>query len=300
MLHRSLSLHVPFAAALVGSLLTLASAQAADLDFPAGYGYGDAPPPQTKIEFGTGWYIRGDIGATAIPQATSSQPSIYSAGGVFYDNAPNLILSRPDHLGYDASIGGGYAFLKWFRADAIFDFHQPLSSSYQGAPFQCQNGFGENPGYTLASGQTVPATAYVTNGTCTGSFKASLKSYDVLANGYFDIGTWYGITPYVGAGIGLSFGHYQTAATYTQADGSSYNISVTNPVTTATYNLYYDRFSSGNYYNFAFALMAGIAYDIFPHTKLDIGYRYLNEGKVFGQTLDYQEVRAGLRYMVDN
>ncbi len=32
--------------------------------------------------------------------------------------------------------------------------------------------------------------------------------------------------------------------------------------------------------NFSFALMSGIAYDIAPHLKLDIGYRYLNMGSL--------------------
>jgi opacity protein-like surface antigen len=48
--------------------------------------------------------------------------------------------------------------------------------------------------------------------------------------------------------------------------------------------------------------MAGFSVDVFDHTKLDIGYRYLNQGSVPGGTgvLSSQEVRAGLRYMVDN
>ena len=37
-----------------------------------------------------------------------------------------------------------------------------------------------------------------------------------------------------------------------------------------------------------------------PHGKVDIGYRYLNDGKVEGLNVNYQEVRAGLRYMIDN
>jgi opacity protein-like surface antigen len=56
--------------------------------------------------------------------------------------------------------------------------------------------------------------------------------------------------------------------------------------------------------------MAGFAYDISDHAKLDVGYRYLNAGKytsapspITGQTstrtLSSQEVRVGLRYMID-
>jgi opacity protein-like surface antigen len=60
--------------------------------------------------------------------------------------------------------------------------------------------------------------------------------------------------------------------------------------------------------NFSFALMAGIAYDLGPHLKLDIGYRYLNMGSMTvvdangnqaRRTVDTQEVRAGLRWTPD-
>ena len=54
------------------------------------------------------------------------------------------------------------------------------------------------------------------------------------------------------------------------------------------------------YHTFAFALMAGVAIDVFDHTKLDIGYRYLNDGRFQGATMYYHQVRAGLRYMIDN
>ncbi len=46
--------------------------------------------------------------------------------------------------------------------------------------------------------------------------------------------------------------------------------------------------------------MAGLSFDVFPHTKLDIGYRYLNLGTVQNVRLDAHEARAGLRYMIDN
>jgi opacity protein-like surface antigen len=64
----------------------------------------------------------------------------------------------------------------------------------------------------------------------------------------------------------------------------------------------FNRTISGTYYNFAYAAMAGAAIDVFSHTKLDIGYRYLNLGSISGisGTLYSHEVRAGVRYMIDN
>ena len=291
---RSLTLGLLAAAAL---LAPLAPARAADLD--ENYGYAEAPQEvpvvQSKVEFGTGWYVRGDLAATAIPKIGASTPTNEFVNGIFYDDAPALLFSNGNKVGYTASLGAGYSFLNGLRGDIVADFHQPISSSFSGVPYKCQNGYGLNAATT-----STLQTSYPTYSTCTGNFKASLKSYDVLINGYYDIGHWYGITPYVGAGVGLAFGHYSTGSTYTQADGTSYNINITDPASGSTYHIYQDRFASGNYYNFAFALMAGFSYDIFPHTKLDIQYRYLHEGRVYGVDLYEHEARAGLRYMIDN
>ena len=293
------------AATLAAMMLGAAPAgYAADLD----YGFGSAPPPitESKVEFGSGWYVRGDIGATAIPAVSAVAPTIPSVSSdIFIDNSPSIVLRDSHQLGYTASIGAGYSFNRWLRADGVFDFHQPISSNFNGSPFNCPNGYGEIPATTSTNAAGVvtviaPATAYLTEGTCTGTYRASLSNYDVLVNGYVDLGHWYGFTPYVGAGLGLSFGHYSTFSTYKQADNSSYSIIITNPITSVANHIDFDRSSGGNYANFAFALMAGVAYDIYPHTKIDIGYRYLHLGSVLGQELVTQEARVGLRYMVDN
>ena len=274
-------------------------ARAADLD---SYFGGNEDIPEQKVLFGSGWYIRGDLGATSVPQVSTSSQAVptVNTNSLFVDNAPGIDLTSSHRVGYTASLGAGYAFTHWFRTDAIFDFHQPQQSTLQGSPFHCQSGYGLIPSSTDASGATVAARSYPTYGTCTGNYRASLTSFDALVNGYVDLGTWHSITPYIGAGIGLSFGHYQTSSTYQQADTSSYNIHVTEPVSNTTYHLFFDRSSSGEYYNFAFAAMAGVSIDVFDHTKLDLGYRYLNLGNILGSNLSTQEVRAGLRYMVDN
>ena len=54
--------------------------------------------------------------------------------------------------------------------------------------------------------------------------------------------------------------------------------------------------------------MAGFSYDISQNLKLDLGYRYVNFGSMtfksllgsaFDKDLTSQEVRLGLRYIVD-
>ncbi len=232
------------AAVLLGSAVPPLSANAADLD----YGLGDTPPPvaETKVEFGTGWYVRGDIAGTTTHYADELyQP--YNA------NYSLVGISKTHQVGYDLSLGGGYSFLNRFRADANFDFHQ----------------FSKVTDYA----------SYCVNGTtqsCTAL--GHLFTYDVLVNGFYDIGRWGPATPYVGAGVGLAFGNYSNRifggpnGTYASGLGA---------------------------YSFAFALMAGVAFDIYDHTKIDVGYRYLNNGTLFGQKVDFQEGRIGVRYMID-
>ena len=132
-------------------------------------------------------------------------------------------------------------------------------------------------------------------GTCGTPFysveKADIDVWTFMLNGYVDIGTWHRITPYVGAGIGASYVS-TSDITFRNPDGS-----------TGTYE-------SDSKWNFAWALMAGAAYEITPNLALDGGYRYLNIGdahsKSFttaGQTsrIEYEdlaahEFRLGARY----
>ena len=347
--------------------LGTSAVHAADLD-PS---YGIIPPSQEeRVEFGSGWYVRGDIGLnrgmgvragdepydtspyTAVPgvaavpgvdavpattvvtagtvttnkvtnpdgsvttsTTTTTSPTQGTTGsaaipakaaipaqqfqkGVFTgpgSASPNL-QTTSGTLNYTGSLGGGYQFNRWFRADVIFDFHQPVQNSRQGQGVNCVTATVKAVDPTGGAGlYEVP---YGT--TCTPTLKATLRSYDTLVNGYIDLGTWHSITPYIGAGIGLSFGHATTSSNYIQGNGASYNVTYADALSGTAANQYWDRSQSRQYYNLAFAFMAGISIDVFDHTKFDIGYRYLHLGSVFGTNLATQEVRGGLRYMIDN
>ena len=294
MLKRQIPLGVVIALTFVGVTLPLPAAHAADLD----YNYGE-PPPETKVEFGSGWYVRGDIGATFLPTMNIATPSLPTAPNQNPPPAPAVALGSGHDVGYVASVAGGYQFNHWFRTDLMFDYHQPIaqtSNSGNGNVF-CTTGVS----YPYQVGTNYGPPNYA-NGGCTGNYQSKISSYDVLVNGYIDIGTWHSMTPYVGAGVGVGFGHYQSSATYVQANGSPYHITYTDPQFNATFAPNFDRQSSGTYYNFAFAAMAGVAIDVYDHTKLDIGYRYLHLGTItaLNGSLQEQEVRVGVRYMIDN
>ena len=249
--------------------------------------------------------MRGDLGVTTLPSLQLSNPaSLPTASDFSTPSAPGLAIGNGSNAGYVASLGGGYSFNRWFRADLIADFHEPITRS---AISGNQNVFCPT-GVSYPDKMTSPTTGKITwgspaysSGGCTGNYNGHIQSFDILVNGYIDLFHWYSVTPYVGAGVGLSFGHYQTSAKYIQGNGVPYQATIVDPQFGSFY-YNYDSSSSGTYYNFAFAGMAGIAIDVFDHTKLDVGYRYLNLGTVpqGHGTLYEHEVRAGLRYMIDN
>lgn len=111
--------------------------------------------------------------------------------------------------------------------------------------------------------------------------KAKIQSINILANGYLDLGTWYRLTPYVGAGAGTAM------VKVTDAPGAN---------------------SDNSQWNFAWAGMAGVAWTVAPNLQMDFGYRYLNVGKAESGgatpvTFDHvagHEVRVGLRWSFED
>jgi opacity protein-like surface antigen len=89
-----------------------------------------------------------------------------------------------------------------------------------------------------------------------------------LLNGYVDLGTWYGLTPFVGAGVGVA---------YNMLSGFS-DQSVTDIGGVASPSMGWMSNSSKS--NLAWALHAGVGYDVTPNFKVELAYRYLNLGEM--------------------
>jgi opacity protein-like surface antigen len=108
--------------------------------------------------------------------------------------------------------------------------------------------------------------------------RAKIQSINLLANGYLDLGTWYRLTPYIGAGAGMAMVKVTDVQGAAAADNTRWN--------------------------FAWAGMAGIAWTISPNLQVDFGYRYLDVGKaesggpapVTFDKVAGHEVRIGLRW----
>lgn len=208
-----------------------------------------------------GWYLRGDIGVSANTtdkHSISTSPVANTAGGVVGYN---------DDLGSSAfgGVGAGYALNSWLRFDGTIEYRggaQLSSVDYYTS--------------TLAGG--------VTNGK--DFYKANVKSIVGLANVYVDLGTWYCLTPYIGGGVGFS---NNRISGFTD-QGFSYGAGG-NPGVAGAY------FKEGNTTNFAWALMAGVSYDVSSNLKLDLGYRYLNLGKATsGSSVEQAAFSTGTTY----
>jgi opacity protein-like surface antigen len=222
-------------AAGAASLLS-GAALAADMPMPPPY----VPPPVQ--EFG-GWYLRGDIGfsnqqvkdirytrASAYTPLTSfSQDSSFDTAGIF-------------------GLGVGYQFNSWLRAD--------LTGQYRG-----RSGF--------RATDHIAGSAYGSPYTGVDNYTGTKSEWLVMANGYVDLGTWWCITPFIGAGVG--------AAQVTIANFSDIGAN-TIPGSTASFA----SAPSASKWNFAWAVHAGLAYKVNPGLTLELAYTYLDMGS--GQT----------------
>jgi opacity protein-like surface antigen len=229
--------------ALAGALaLGASAATAADLAYPA------PPPPEPlglKGTISSGFYLRGDIGV-------GSQS--YDELDVKLNNAPVIATTgvtsfstvKPDRgFAAFAGVGIGYQFNSYLRFD--------LTGEYRGGSFNGRDQISYNFG--------VPTNQ-------TNIYRADVATFVALANAYIDLGTWNCLTPYLGVGIGM--------ANHT-VSGLADN-GVNQAVGAAFANASYAYGDSASKTNLAWALMAGVSYDVTSNLKLDIGYRYLNMG----------------------
>ncbi|WP_417687000.1 outer membrane protein [Roseibium sp.] len=229
----------------------------------------DLPAPVIEhipeVPVSGGWYLRGDIGYKVYGDPTGS----------FNDPVIGDIRFERETIddAWMIGVGVGYQFTDYFRGDLTLDYETKAEITGYAPCTACAGG----PGFSVE--------------------KADIDIWTVMLNGYVDIGTWYNITPYVGAGVGAS---YVTAsgANFVNPDGSSQS--------------YGGSYST---WNFAWALHAGAEYAVTPNWSIDAGYSYKDLGTAktvryagvgSGQTraknedLTAHEFRLGVRYSFDN
>ncbi|TMJ25974.1 MAG: porin family protein [Alphaproteobacteria bacterium] len=205
------------------------------------------PPPVYRapvVETTGGWYLRGFIGASNEFLKEISHPDFLTA--------PQFVFI--DKGGFDAApFGGGgvgYQWNNWFRVDATIEYRGK-------ANFHALDRF-FNPFQFTA----LPNGAFNTN-----QYTASKSELVGLENAYLDLGTWWCVTPFIGAGAGfasIKIDHFRDVNVIAAGGGFA---------------------DTGTQTNFAWALHAGVAYKVNPNFAVELSYRYLNVGNAQSGTL---------------
>jgi opacity protein-like surface antigen len=203
-----------------------------------------APPPIE--EFG-GWYLRGDIGF-------SNQRVNHLDTPGYHD--PGITVPPTIGMGFDTAgvfgLGAGYRINNWFRVDVTGQYRG--NANFHGLDIVSFNG------------------AVIG----TDEYRASKSEWLTLVNAYFDLGTWWCMTPFIGAGVGAS---RNTISNF--VDVNTPNGGVAFAPTASKWDL-------------AWALHAGVGYKVTPGLTLELAYHYVNLGDgVTGGLTDYTGFTRG-------
>ena len=216
--------HILRAAALAAlAMLTCAgtmhAAHAADMAMPQPF---EPQQDDERVLFGTGWYIRGDLGV-----AQDAKLAVGSLSLPANSRFPNS---------YSFGLGAGYRYNNWIRTDVTADVRK--NRSYEGntaAGIKCQTGAAP----VTTAGVVTGSTPVYAN--CFDYSRARVSAYHVLFNTYVDLGTWAGVTPYVGAGVGFSVLYQKASQNWFMGNAVAYNPTWTDPFTNGTYSAYWDQ-----------------------------------------------------------
>ncbi|PBB26482.1 hypothetical protein CK228_27840 [Mesorhizobium sp. WSM4312] len=210
--------------ALAGlGLLPLTPAIAADYDPPI---YTDQAPDYVPVEVGSGWYLRGDV-SYLVQKSFKNDDFAFTPAS--FDEKEDPIF---------ASIGFGYHFNDYLRADLNLGY---LPGNKIGVGYDDS---GSTIAYTQAS--------------------ADLKNYaySLMLNGYVDLGTYVGITPYLGGGVGIVQSTRKLSASY-----FTNNFDPTDD---------FEQTDDKTKYSLAYTLNAGLAYQVSKNVSVDLGYQYFS------------------------
>ena len=294
-LARGLGIATVATAAALGGLSTAMAADPAVASMfgaapPITPGSGYAPADEPRVTFASNWYLRGDIGVAKDIQIGIGSSTL-PRGGSF----PNS---------WSFGLGAGYKFNDWMRADLTLDWRAPRSFNDNTTSIACIVGWAP---IKDAGGNIIGETPI--HDTCRDLYRARVNNTTLLLNVYADLGNWWGLTPYIGAGVGANYVYQKASQNWFMSNGVSYQVTTpdaVNPALSWYYN--FDMARSLTSVQLAWALMGGISYAVTPNLSIDVGARYLNLGKLTSytsfsgatqKTNDAREIRIGLRYYPD-
>ena len=154
-------------------------------------------------------------------------------------------------MGDVTTFGGGFGFQwnSWLRFDATADTARRPNSRRSAA---------------------LPSSAR--GGRCFDAYDGNHSAFVFMANGYIDLGTWMRLTPFIGAGVGV------TRHSFSGLTDVGFNSDGTSAFGYASNN----DFSE---WNFAWAIHAGVVYCL-RQFQAGGAYRYMNFGNVNTSIID--------------
>ena len=207
----------------------------------------DLPPPVEAPEYtGTianvdGWYIRGDLGYNA--SIKGGDPTYKTFDFKAKTTTTNTFDASRLSSNFSVNAGGGYQFNDYLRSDLTLDYFQ---TSFKG------------------DGEWEPCAP---NGLSCKHKGQDMTALSLMANGYVDLGTYAGFTPYLGAGAGMSYVKWGDVDYYYS---NSKKLKGLDPDMIPR--------EGAASWRFTYALMAGTSYDLTDRMKLDLGYRFSQIG----------------------
>src|SRR5437868_12425524 len=195
-----------------------------------------APPPAyapAVVEDFGGWYLRGDIGFSN--QRVDRLNNVLDANNT--SSSQNLNFNTAGIFG----LGVGYKVNNWFRAD--------VTGEYRG-----NSQFFGTDHITYVGGVGMD------------TYHATKQEWVVLGNAYVDLGTWWCMTPFIGAGVGgarVAINNFTDQRLANNGFGALPGLAFGDNVAK---------------WNFAWALHAGVAYKVTPNFTVELAYRYLDMG----------------------
>ena len=208
----------------------------------------DFPPvmPQPQLAAAPaavgGWYLRGDVGIGIQDFSEFTHHQTNFAGGFVWPASWRIdqkeVKSAP-FIGF----GLGYSFNSWLRFDVTGEYRSNV-------PFKALGSY----------------TEFCPGGRCFDAYDGNHAAWVTLVNAYLDLGTWWCLTPFIGAGVGA-------------ANSTVRSLTDTGFISDGTTGFgYADK--DHTKWTFAWAVHAGVAYDVTSKVKVEFAYRYLNMGDV--------------------
>jgi opacity protein-like surface antigen len=193
--------------------------------------------PMVTEDFG-GWYLRGDVG---VGRQEFREYKHHQTNEAFVWPASWRIDQKDIKDTAFVAFGVGYQFNNFLRADVTGEYRASTK------------------GKTIGS-----YTEFCPGGRCFDVYDFDHQASVFLANIYADLGTWWCLTPYIGAGVGSARHHISAIHDVgLVSDGSTGFGYADKDKTTWT---------------LAWAVHAGLAYSVSNNVKLEFGYRFLSMG----------------------